>query len=1461
MEPRTNKSIAVAAVLLLCLTVISFSAQWYQTQLHQQDLRSSLETVLNTSHQALQSWIKEKRTAAETWAKDPVIIIHSQALAEASHQPQSLLNSPSLQLLLARMRPLYEDHPRRGFLIIGPDQTVLAANSRHYIGGPSPLTLHSNLLTQVWRGKTMVSQPYLYQPPPVDGVPSKQVPLMFVASPIRNSTQEITAILALGIDPLEDFTPMFQRGRMGESGETYAFNQSGYMISESRFTDQLRQWGLLKKDQHSALHLPLRDPGVDLTRGEKSNLTRDHQPLTLMVGNAIQGRSGSNVEGYRDYRGVMVVGAWLWDQELNLGIATEVNRNEALRSLTGSRLVNTGLTLIAIGVLITLVILQLRHQRQKEFIAHEQEAILNNNTSMILIKDLENRLLLVNKALCDTFGYDQSELIGKDAHSMLAARSAEKLEQRDQQVLAEKTTVEFEEALEINGEERVLLIAKFPMRDIHGNIYAIGSVATDVTSRRHTEHALEDRERFLLSLMSNLPGAVYRCDNSRQWQVTYMSQSALALTGHQPKDFVENKLSYVKLIFPEDRDQVYQIKRSAIEQKKAFEVEYRIHTSDHGERWIWERGRGIYDHDGQLTFIEGFITDISDRKRIDRELSAHRKHLARLVKERTHELEHERIRLNSVIQNAADGIFTINPMGIFTLFSPAAGRILGVDPKEMLGQHILTIAPNHLKDEYRENLRDVMENPSSPLLGNSIEIEIRRSDGEVIPADLSLSRTVIDGQIHVTGLIRDITERKVQQQELHQAKETAEKAKEMAEEASRTKSEFLANMSHEIRTPMNAIIGMTQLALRTQMTEKQRHYLQTINTSSNTLLGIINDILDFSKIEAGKLEIEQIPFTLDEVLTTLTDISAIRAQEKGLEFILDIDKQVPPRLIGDPLRLSQILTNLCSNAVKFTERGEIVLSIKVGRQQANDIVMDFSVRDTGIGLTPTQKKLLFQAFTQADSSVTREYGGTGLGLSICKNLVNLMGGEIQVSSKRGEGSAFSFTLPFGLVDRRTDPYNLPSDTLKGTRILVVDDHPLSLDLLAEMLESFSFQVTTARSAEQALTLLHETPEPFQLIIMDWKMPGMNGAEATRAIKRDQSLPRIPAVLMITAYGREEIIQQSQSAGADAFLVKPISTSTLFDTIIGLLGEKGVYPTRQDNSTTPLARLPPAIEGAHLLVVEDNEINQDVAREMLESAGFKVTLADNGQAALDKLATTEFAAVLMDIQMPVMDGYTATQKIRSQARFEQLPIIAMTANAMSIDRDKCLAAGMNDHLAKPLDVQLLINTLCKWLSPKQATAFQPATDLPLQTSTLPKEMPGFDIQYGLTNCTGNVDLYTTLLRKFHCLYRNQARELARLISDRQWSASLERVHAIKGVSGNIGALDLHLCARELEEILKEAVAGTAEPSAVSSALDKYSKALQLICDTVAALDDHAITDSQRGTDSHFKSNATGAPQQP
>lgn len=1435
MEPRANKSIAVAAVLILSLAVIALSAQWYLTQLHRQDLRTSLETVLNTSHQALQSWVKEKRTAAENWARDPVVMIHSQALAEASNQPHSLLNAPSLQLLLARMRPLYEDHPRRGFLIIGPDQTVLAASSQRYIGGPSPLILHADLLTQVWQGKTVVSQPYLFQSPSAESTEQEQVPLMFVASPIRNSSKEISAILALGVDPLEDFTPLFQQGRMGKSGETYAFNQSGYMISESRHTHQLRQLGLLQKDQHSALHLPLRNPGVDLTHGEKPDLAREYQPLTLMVGNAIQGRNGSNVEGYRDYRGVMVVGAWLWDQELNLGLATEVDRAEAQRALTGSRLVNAGLTLTATGVLLTLMFLQLRHQRQREFSAYEQEAILNNSTSLILIKDLQNRLLLVNKAVCDTFGYTSSQLIGQDAHQMLKAQSAEKLEKRDQQVLTEQAAIEFEEMLEINGEQRVFLIAKFPMRDLHGRIYAIGSVATDITSRRDTERALEDRERFLLSLMSNLPGAVYRCDNSQDWRMTYLSQGALALTGHHPKDFIENKLSYVDLILPQDRDQVYQIKHKAIEQQKAFEVEYRIHTSDHGERWIWERGRGIYDNEGQLTFIEGFITDISDRKRIDRELSAHRKHLARLVKERTHELEHERIRLNSVIQNAADGIFTINPMGIFTLFSPAAGRILGVAPKEMLGKHILNIAPHHLKDEYRQKLREVMEDPKSPQLGSTLEIEILRSDGAVIPADLSLSRTVIDNEIHLTGLIRDITERREQQRELQQAKETAEKAKEMADKASRTKSEFLANMSHEIRTPMNAIIGMTQLALRTQMTEKQRHYLQTVNTSSKTLLGIINDILDFSKIEAGKLEIERISFTLDEVLTTLTDISAIRAQEKGLEFILDIDKQVPPRLIGDPLRLSQILTNLCSNAVKFTELGEIVLSIKVRHSHVKNIVLEFSVRDTGIGLTPTQKDLLFQAFTQADSSVTREYGGTGLGLSICKNLVNLMGGDIQVSSERGQGSVFSFTLPFGLVDRDTDPYSLPNDTLKGTRILVVDDHPLSLDLLAEILESFSFRVTTARSAEQALTLLHTATEPFQLIIMDWMMPGMNGAEATRVIKQDPSLPRIPAVLMITAYGREEIIQQSHDAGADGFLVKPISTSTLFDTIIGLLGEQGVYPERQDNRTTQFERLPPAVEGAHLLVVEDNEINQDVAREMLESAGFKVTLADSGQAALDKLATTDFAAVLMDIQMPIMDGYTATQKIRSQPRFEQLPIIAITANAMSIDRDKCLAAGMNDHLAKPLDVQLMINTLCKWLDPQQVHKFSPTTELKRKATSLPKDMPGFDIERGLMNCTGNVNLYATLLKKFRQQYHGQPRELKQLIAEGQWSAALQLVHSIKGVSGNIGAMDLHLRAKELEQALKETAAGTATQTTLDLSLAQYTTALQRVSETIATID--------------------------
>ena len=766
------------------------------------------------------------------------------------------------------------------------------------------------------------------------------------------------------------------------------------------------------------------------------------------------------------------------------------------------------------------------------------------------------------------------------------------------------------------------------------------------------------------------------------------------------------------------------------------------------------------------------------------------------------------------------------------------------------------------------------------------EVGARKKHGEqMICLVTATSRRTDDGHILAyQGIVRDITEQKRAEADLRQYQEhlkelveertaelaeatrEAQQAREAADDANEAKSSFLANMSHELRTPMNAVIGMTHLALKTELTPKQQDYLGKIQSSAHSLLGIINDILDFSKIEAGKLDMESVDFNLDDVLQNMTNLITVKAQEnKDLEVLFDIDPDAPRRLEGDPLRLGQVLINLANNAVKFTESGEIVISAHLLNQDEDRVTLEFRVRDTGVGLTREQIGRLFQAFTQGDPSTTRKFGGTGLGLTISKRLVNMMQGEIRVESEPGEGSTFIFTTVFGLGREKDQRRFSPSPDLRGMKVLVVDDNATSREILEGILASFSFKPTLTSSGEEGLAELVDADpnHPYDLVIMDYMMPGMNGIEAARRIKGNSQLSQIPAVIMVTNYGGEVVMQQADEAGLDGFLLKPVNPSVLFDAIMQAFGREvsrsSLAVPENASGVGALSR----IRGARVLLVEDNAINQQVAGEILEAAGLHVSLANNGQEAFEAVKNDDFHAVLMDVQMPVMDGYTATREIRSweeQCRNPQsafhIPIIAMTAHALAGDREKSLEAGMDDHVSKPIDPDLLFETLLKWVrkSPGEDICKNPPAEMDKETQkpcdeTDFPELDGIHVAVGLKRLLGNKASYGRILLRFGREFENAAETLKDLVKHGQYEEAEMLAHSIKGAGGNVGAEALQAAAAVLEKGFKEG-----EKDLPEAAFVHFKKELGRVMTALIAIredDPHSSeeTETPAGIDPH------------
>ena len=992
----------------------------------------------------------------------------------------------------------------------------------------------------------------------------------------------------------------------------------------------------------------------------------------------------------------------------------------------------------------------------------------------------ENRMIFDDR-LESYFGYAPGEFPGniEAYYSMIYPDDLENVKIKIAKAIKDGAVYEDETRIICqDGKLRTFMtIGKVDKHEKSGNYQAVG-LTWDITEKKRIEKEIQK----LSVAVDQSPVSMFITDI--EGKIEYANPILYEITGYSDSEIIGQKSSI--LSSGEHTKEYYKEMWETILGGNTWVGEFSNKKKNNETFWVSASISAIKNNKEKITHFIAIEEDITDKKKDQEELARN----FRLT--------------DNALDLTKSGFWTINYNEPDYYYSSLrATEIFGEKPNKEMKYHLtnewysrIEEADPKIAEETSINYQDAVDGKIERY--DSIYPYKRPIDNMVvwIRAIGYIERDDQGNAIQMYGVAQDITETK-------QLQFGIEKAKEIAEDATQAKSQFLATMSHEIRTPMNAIIGLSNLALKTSLNPKQLDYMVKIDSSAQSLLGIINDILDFSKIEAGKLNIENTSFDLESVMNTVSNLVSQKAQEKGLEFAIYINKEVPLSLIGDPLRIGQIITNYCSNAIKFTEKGEIVVAAESLEKKGDQIKVKFSVRDTGIGLTKEQQQKLFKSFSQADQSTTRKYGGTGLGLAISKKLAELMNGEVWLESEVGVGSTFYFTAEFGVQDDQKRKDYVPAIDLRGMKVLVCDDNATAREILTDALETFSFKVTAVESGEAAIGILEKhKDDPFELVIMDWKMPGMDGLEASKLIKEKVNI-KAPVIIMVTAFGREEVAHKAQDIGINKFLIKPVSHSYLFDTIMDVFGQDVRTKRIKTEGISVHDEAVKAIQGANILLTEDNEINQQVASELMEDKGFNVEIAVNGQKAVDMLIAEpdKYNLVFMDIQMPVMDGYTATKEIRKLSQFDNIPIVAMTADAMAGVREKCLEIGMNDIVTKPINPDEMFGVMVEWIKPGDKIKESASVKTKVVEVEIP-EIPGLNIESALARMNNKKKLYLSVLEKFYTNNQKFCDEMRELVEENDFETAKRVAHTFKGVTGSIGADSLHAMSKSVEETIMD-----------------------------------------------------------
>ena len=1003
--------------------------------------------------------------------------------------------------------------------------------------------------------------------------------------------------------------------------------------------------------------------------------------------------------------------------------------------------------------------------------------------------------------------FERERRARKQAESLLEKKSLELFQSNEHLRLLSEEQARSLQMLRTTADSLLRSVGLEPMDDDSGGMAEVLRVVTEITKdrerlRRDVEHQMFALNQHAIVSITDAAGVI-----------TYANDRFCEISGYPREELL---------------GQTHSVLSSGVHPVEFYATIWNTIIS--GEVWRGEIcNRAKYD---SLYWVSAAIVPFLDADGTAEQFISISTDIT-LQKSMQEELRGSRVFLQSMTESLGEGVYALDKWGYCSFLNPEAERLLGWSLMD------LSMTPLHEALQFTDLV-------GNPMFGeNDIIEEVLRDkreyrseydtfiakDGHPFPIAITLVPIIEDEDaVGVVAVFQDITERKLVEDRLREATRRAE-------DASRAKSDFLANMSHEIRTPMNAIIGMSHLALQTDLNSKQRNYIEKVNRSAESLLGLINDILDFSKIEAGKLDIDAIGFKLQDVFNDLSSVLGFKAEEKGLELLFDIAHDVPRALIGDPMRLNQVLLNLCNNALKFTSSGEVVVSVGVEQRRADDLILQFSVRDSGIGISKEQQQKLFQSFSQADATTTRRYGGTGLGLAISKRLVEMMDGTISVESEPGKGSTFHVRLPFTEIDDQWQKDESPKAQadLRGMRCLLLDDSSSARVIFTSMLEARGMQVDAVKDAYAATARLGDAGSHYDFLLVDWRMPGVDGIEFLRGQHSAMGI-RLPPVIMTTAYGREELAEslRASSIGVAAILAKPVSPADLLGAV-SLATGRAQAPQQPGvaNAKAAAEAAVSALRGARILLVEDNEYNQEVAVALLTEQNIEVDVACDGEQALRQLQMHTYDGVLMDCQMPVMDGYEATREIRRQPQFQDLPIIAMTANVLNDDIVEALAAGMNDHIAKPINIRDMFSIMAKWITPAH----------PARDTTPSPQSPGngqhrvfdvlqnIDVDNGLRRVGGNEVTYLRLLHKFATNQADVVSHAHEALHKGDSATARRLMHTLKGTAGSIGAMRLQHLAADAELTLQHAVS----PMSVANC-ETLQQELDKVLGELAALPD-------------------------